>query len=278
MFVALYDSGGYATNLEGLAVAGGGSDRVMAVAANRFVYFMPVGDAPGWFQPSIPAVDGDSTVIYWDVAFGQDSTIYATFYGAKDNIRPGVAKFNFAGWDGMTPRSSPTPNGPSRSTADAQTRWPSISGRGCERMTDDLLYFTVARRKSGDANVKQNIYVIKNLNSATPVLDTAYVDKQNNMTQSRSDIAVDAVGNIVYFENSNEETVLISPPTGPNSFTTRRHGPDQSRYLRDDRGGPAEYRGLLQTGPSGRHRDGHRHRDLDQSHRKRQPVFLFHSG
>ncbi len=41
------------------------------------------------------------------------------------------------------------------------------------------------------------------------------------MTPSRSDIAVDAVGNIIYFENSNEEVVLISPPTGPNSFMTR---------------------------------------------------------
>lgn len=91
--------------------------------------------------------------------------------------------------------------------------------------TDDLLYFTIARRKSSDANVKQNIYVIKNLYSGTPSLDTAYVDKQNNMTGSRSDIAVDAVGNIVYFENSNEETVIISPPTGPNSFMTNGMSP-----------------------------------------------------
>ena len=187
MFVALYDSGGYATNLEGLAVAGGGSDRVMAVAANRFVYFMPVGDVPGWFQPKIPAVDGDSTVIYWDVAFGQDSTIYATFYGAKDNIRPGVAKFNFAGWDWMN----------SKKLADAEWVVTVDSGRANTMAidfregandADDLLYFTVARRKTSDVNVKQNIYVIKNLNTATPVLDTAYVDKQNNMTQSRSDI------------------------------------------------------------------------------------------
>ena len=224
MFVALYDSGGYATNLEGLAVAGGGSDRVMAVAANRFVYFMPVGDVPGWFQPKIPAVDGDSTVIYWDVAFGQDSTIYATFYGAKDNIRPGVAKFNFAGWDWMN----------SKKLADAEWVVTVDSGRANTMAidfrdrandNDDLLYFTVARRKTSDVNVKQNIYVIKNLNTATPVLDTAYVDKQNNMTQSRSDIAVDAVGNIVYFENSNEETVLISPPTGPNSFMTHSQVP-----------------------------------------------------
>ena len=39
------------------------------------------------------------------------------------------------------------------------------------------------------------------------------------MTQSRSDVAVDAAHNILLFENSNEENVLISPPTGYNSFT-----------------------------------------------------------
>jgi DNA/RNA endonuclease YhcR with UshA esterase domain len=85
---------------------------------------------------------------------------------------------------------------------------------------DDILYWTIARRKAGDATVRQNIYLIKNLYSGSPLLDTAYIDKQNNLVQARSDIAVDAVGNIIYFENSNEETVVISPPTGPNSFMT----------------------------------------------------------
>ena len=224
MYVSLYDSGGYTTNLEGLAVAGEGSGRVMAVAGNRFVYFMPVGDASGWFQPKLPALDGDSTVIFWDVSFGRDSTLFATYYGAKDDIRPGVAKFDFSSWSGTS----------SLKLSDATWTVTVDSGRANTLAlhfgqgalgADDLLYFTIARRKSGDANVKQNIYVINNLYSGTPSLDTAYVDKQNNMTPSRSDIAVDAVGNIVYFENSNEETVVISPPTGPNSFMTNGKTP-----------------------------------------------------
>ncbi len=219
MFVALFDSGGYTTNLEGLAVAGTGSGRVIAVAGQSKVYFMPVGDNPGWFQPKTIAVDGDTSVIYWDAAFGQDSVLYTTFYGAKDDIRPGVAKFDFTGWDGTTPKK----------LADAVWTATLDSGRANTMAldfgrdttdVDDVLYFTIARRKSADVNVRQNIYLLKNLNAVTPMLDTAYIDRGNNMTQSRSDIAVDAVGNIVYFENSNEETVLISPPTGPNSFMT----------------------------------------------------------
>jgi flagellar hook assembly protein FlgD/DNA/RNA endonuclease YhcR with UshA esterase domain len=216
--VVMVDSGGYTTNLEGLAIGGSGSGRVMAVAGNSKVYFMPIG-ASTWFQPKTIAIDGDSTVVFWDVQFGSDSVVFASFYGAKDNIAPGVAKFNFAGWDGTS----------SKKLADAQWTVTVDSGRGNTMAiahgkdstgADDMLYFTIARRKSSDANVKQNIYVIKNLYSGSPVMDTVYKDKQNNMTQARSDITVDAAGNVIYFENSNEEVVLISPPTGPNSFTT----------------------------------------------------------
>jgi flagellar hook assembly protein FlgD/DNA/RNA endonuclease YhcR with UshA esterase domain len=216
--VVMVDSGGYTTNLEGLAIGGEGSGRVMMVAGNSKVYFAPIG-ASTWFQPKTVAIDGDSTVVFWDVQFGADSIIFATFYGAKDNIAPGVAKFNFSGWDGTTPKK----------LADAQWTVTVDSGRGNTMAlahgkdstgAGDQLYFTIARRKSGDGNVKQNIYVIKSLYGGTPTLDTVYKDKQNNMTGSRSDIAVDAVGNVIYFENSNEEVVLISPPTGPNTYTT----------------------------------------------------------
>jgi flagellar hook assembly protein FlgD/DNA/RNA endonuclease YhcR with UshA esterase domain len=216
--VVMVDSGGYTTNLEGLAVAGEGSGRVMMVAANSKVYFAPIG-ANTWFQPKTVAIDGDSTVVFWDVQFGADSIIFATFYGAKDNIAPGVAKFNFSGWDGSTPKK----------LADAQWTVTVDSGRGNTMVlahgkdaagADDQLYFTIARRKSSDPNVKQNIYVIRSLYSGTPTLDTVYKDQDNNLTQSRSDITVDAVGNVIFFENSDEEVILISPPTGPNSYTT----------------------------------------------------------
>ncbi len=105
--VVMVDSGGYTTNLEGLAVtnAGGGS-KLLAVAGNAKVYLFADG-GPSLAHPKIVMVDGDSTVVYWDVQFGgQDSVVFATFYGAKDQIRPGVAKFDFHGWDGMSPKET----------------------------------------------------------------------------------------------------------------------------------------------------------------------------
>ncbi len=39
-------------------------------------------------------------------------------------------------------------------------------------------------------------------------------------TSSHADISVDAAGNLIFFENSSEWLIAVSPPDGPNSFTT----------------------------------------------------------
>ena len=218
--VAMVDSGGYATTLVGLAVTKNEDNtHLLVVAGTSKVYLFNDG-GPSLAHPKTVIVDGDSTVIFWDVQFGRDSIIYATYYGAKDQIRPGVAKFNFSGWDGVTPRK--LSDAVWTATVDSGRGNTMAMWRGQDSLgSQDKLYFTIARRKSPDPNVQQKIYVVTNLRSATPTLDTVYSDKQNNMTQSRSDITVDAVGNVIYFENSDEEVALISPPTGPNSRTTR---------------------------------------------------------
>ena len=65
----------------------------------------------------------------------------------------------------------------------------------------------------------QNIFYVNKPNG-TIEQGIAYIDPENNMTQSRSDITIDAAGNIICFENSNEAITLIAPPFGLNSFTT----------------------------------------------------------
>jgi flagellar hook assembly protein FlgD len=39
-------------------------------------------------------------------------------------------------------------------------------------------------------------------------------------TSAQADMAVDAAGNLIFFENSSEWLIAVSPPDGPNSFTT----------------------------------------------------------
>jgi flagellar hook assembly protein FlgD len=215
--VALVDSGGYETTIQGIAVRGVAADqkKYLAIAGTEKVYGFLLGDKATHFAPKDVLLDGDSTLIYWDVVFGRDSIMYATYYHVGDSVlAPGIAKFDLTGYTG-TPLTF------------ADTVWTTTvdTGRGntctyfmAENEADDVLYYSVARRSSGDLPAKQNVYAVTDLNAAMPTQVTAYVDKQNNMTQFRSDVTVDVVGNLIFFENSNEETVLISPPDGANSY------------------------------------------------------------
>ena len=214
--VALVDSGGYTTTIQGVAVRGTAADqkKYLAIAGTEKVYGFLLGDNATYFGAKDVLLDGDSTVIFWDVVFGRDSILYATFYGVGDTIRPGIAKFDLAGYAGTPLKLS-------------DSLWTTTvdTGRGntctyfmAENAADDVLYYSIARRSGGDLPAKQNVYAVTDLDAAQPTQVTAYVDKQNNMTQFRSDVTVDVVGNLIFFENSNEETVLISPPDGANSY------------------------------------------------------------
>ena len=160
-----------------------GSGRVMAVAGNSKVYFMPHRQCQhGWFQPKTIAIDGDSTVVFWDVQFGERLGHLRDVLRREGQHRPGVAKFHFGGWDGSTPKK----------LADAQWTVTVDSGRGNTMAlahgkdstgADDMLYFTIARRKTSDANVKpEHLCHQEPLQRHRPSLDTVYKDKQNNMT------------------------------------------------------------------------------------------------
>ncbi len=218
--VTLVDTGGYSGwNLNGLGIReNNGGKFIAVVAANAAltdskVFGFELGANAAYFGSKSTVLQGDTSIVFWDVVFGRDNKLYATYFGKGDNvnIRPGIAAFNYTG----------------TTLHMKDTLWTSTLnvGRGNTASyyfgstpEKDILYFTIARRASGDT-AKQNIYYVKNL-TTTRDQGIAYVDPQNNLTQSRSDIAVDAVGNVVYFENSNEETAIIAPPFGRNSYTT----------------------------------------------------------
>ncbi|MBI3111094.1 MAG: T9SS type A sorting domain-containing protein [Ignavibacteriales bacterium] len=161
-------------------------------------------------------VSGRGVALFWDVVFGRDSTLYVTFNPPTGQLKPGVAKFDLKG------KTLPL------TWADTSWTVRVDSGRGntvnywrgaAADGSQDVVYFTIARLASGNPPQGQGIYAVTNLNAAQPTKTFAYPDQQNNLSITRSDIAIDAVGNIIYFENSNEEIAIISPPTGANSYT-----------------------------------------------------------
>lgn len=221
LVVTVVDSSGYAGwFLNGIAIRENNGKFIALVANNSTsaigtdskVFGFELGTKSNYFGTKVDVLVGDTTIIFWDVAFGRDNKLYATFSSKTDNIRPGIAAFNYTG----------------TTLHMKDTLWTSTvaAGRGntCCYYTGptadkDVLYFTIARRTSGDATAVQNIFCVSNL-TTTKDQGIAFKDPENNMTQYRSDITVDAVGNIIYFENSNEAVTIIAPPNGINRFTT----------------------------------------------------------
>jgi hypothetical protein len=161
-----------------------------------------------------PATD---SIMFWDVAFGRDSVMYVSFYYNSNLIRSGVARFDLKGK--TLPMTMADTTWTVRSDTGLVSTLSMFQGSAADG-SEDILYYVNARIASGNPPSGQGIYAITGLNTATPTKMEAYADKQNNASLIRSDISVDAVGNIVYFENSNEEIAVISPPTGPNNYTT----------------------------------------------------------
>lgn len=229
MNVALVDSGfwgGWYVN--GIAILQNATGKLIAFSAKNSSSTSGLGTdsrilsiklAPGattYFAPKDTLVNPQGQALFWDVAFGRDSTLYATFNPLTGSLRPGVAKFDLKG------KKLPL------TWADTSWTVRVDSGRGntvTYRMgsaadgSKDVLYFTIARVVSGNPPQGQGIYAVTNLKASQPTRTFAYPDKQNNLSITRSDVTTDAVGNIVYFENSNEEIAVISPPTGSNTYT-----------------------------------------------------------
>ncbi len=210
--ISLIDSGGYNGSPQGISLKGDGTDKYVAVSnASGEVYGFNLGENETWFQAKESLLI-DSTAIFWDITFGRNDMLYATYYAPDTSYLPGVAAFNLANYSGAALTLADadwTVEGPDTATGNTITYY------FAEDPNDDKVYFTLARRPNV-ANV-QGIYAVKNL-TTTPERELVFLDPEDNMTQFRADISVDPAGNIVFFENSNEFTTLISPPTGFNEF------------------------------------------------------------
>ncbi len=226
--VALVDSGYSPWYPYGLDIMKRANGKRIAVAVNNTATAGGIGTDskilgfhlnPGqttYFGAKDTLVIGQSQYIFWDVVFGRDSILYASFNSPTNAFHPGVAKFNLAGktWPLKMSDTSWTVRADSGLVGTTAIHFGAASDG-----SQDVVYFVEARIASGNPPSGQGIYAITGLNNAQPTRTLAYADRQNNASINRSGVTTDAVGNIVYFENSNEEIALISPPTGPNNYT-----------------------------------------------------------
>ena len=218
LVVELVDSSGYGIDSDGgkiapqgIAISGTGDTQLIVVSdwAGKVHSFLNDGSSTS--NPKEVLIDDPNAVI-WDITTGdKDGWLYATYQAPDTSFLPGVAAFDFNSWvPGVTAPYT---------LADAVWKVESPDTATANTITysdaDGQLYVTFARRPHSP--LVQGIYTVKDL-EGTPTLELVYLDPEDNMTQFRSDVAVDAAGNVIFFENSNEFITLISPPTGPNSY------------------------------------------------------------
>lgn len=216
--IAMVDSGGgYNTIIQGIGIRGTGSGRYLAIAGYQKIYGFLLGNNATYFGTKDIIADGDSTVEYYDVAFGRDSMMYATYYyTAKDTSvnkgRSGIVKFNLTGYTGTPLKLT---DAVWTTLADTGKTTTMVYYKNPNGETSDVLYYVI----NGGGSPATGIYAVTNL-TTTPSVAQVYVDATGGNSAFRADVTVDAVGNVIHFENSTENVAIISPPTGANNFTT----------------------------------------------------------
>lgn len=219
--VTMIDSGGYNTAIQGLSVFGTGADKYVVVVGDTTIYGFKIGTNAGFFGPKDILVSSNAAgIIMYDAVKGRDAnnSLYVAYYGSPDaSTKPGLAKFNLGATVGT---------GLIKTFSDTVWTVKLDSGRAATAAiyygatnNDDVIYFTQARIASGNPP-SQAIWAVKGIYGNSPTKEVAYQDLQNNITSIRADVATDAAGNLIFFENSNEEVVVVSPPNSGNSFTT----------------------------------------------------------
>jgi flagellar hook assembly protein FlgD len=215
----------------GIEVVGTGANKVIYWGVGNTIVRLPIGEADtveaANFQ-TIATFENDTTrgtnlpVFIRDIVIDDSGFMYVSLrrgnYSAGTNPGLAVEKYNISGALPVTRanRLWTIPVG-----FDNNNGRPVGFGidRGEDRASnsDDRIYFS-----SGSAAADGNWNTIRKIdNLNTGGSSVVFVDISGDGTTSdNADMAVDAAGNLLLFENSSEWLIAVSPPDGPNSFTT----------------------------------------------------------
>ncbi len=213
------------TDPKGLDIAGTGANRVLYICDDNKVVRVPIGtdsvftgtpEIVGQFNPGFPR----------SIAVDDDGAIYVAFRGsndlADDNVL-GLNKYDLSG-------TLPVTDGDAVWFLDAnQTlRLADLEidhGADANSSLDDILYYST---RAGDGSFDDGVWRVDDINFPFPTVENLinemdlYGNDDGMNINDRAAIALDAAGNIVLMENSNEHVFLLSPPGegDTNSFTT----------------------------------------------------------
>ncbi len=220
--VTLFDTTKYGMRIQSLDVRGTGSSKTLYVTGDSAIFSIPIGTQSFNSAPAQKLVtvgtDTGKGLVFWDAKVGQDNSLYVIYrstgaIGTLPTGSRGILKFDLN--TGSLPKKF------------ADTVWTTLMADGdpvtialwdgpTTAGSDDVLY--LSHDVGGASTELSGLYAFTNLTAAKPTRAVAWADPDNNASSTRSTVVTDAAGDLVYFENSDEEVVVVSPPSGPNSF------------------------------------------------------------
>jgi photosystem II stability/assembly factor-like uncharacterized protein/flagellar hook assembly protein FlgD len=222
--VQLFDSSTYGNMyIQGLTLRGSGAAKTLYVIGDSAVFRIPIGTQNfNTIAPTMVArVTPGRRMVFWDAEIGADNMLYVNFradsaIGTLGNRPRGLLKFNLSTgtlpktladtvWTALIPDGDPVTT--------ALDDGPTASG------SDDILYMNTDVGVAPNNTFPSGIYAYTNLTASAPTRSLVWLDDDNNCSSFRSSLVTDHLGNIAYFENTTETVVLVSPPSGANSYT-----------------------------------------------------------
>lgn len=213
------------TNPKGLDIVGTGADRVLYICDDSRVVRAAIGNEDV-FSGTLEVVGEFSNGLPRNIAVDDSGAIYVSFRAtnALDSDPVALNKYD------LSLHALPVSDADASWFLDAATtlRVADLEidhGADLNSSTDDILYYST---RAGDGTFDDGVWRVEDINTIFPIvvnlideMDLYGFDDGANIND-RAAIALDAAGNIVLMENSNEHVFFLSPPGqgDTNSYTT----------------------------------------------------------
>jgi len=211
------------THPKGLYMQGTGADRVLYICDDSTVVRAAIGNADV-FTGTLEVVGRFSNGLPRNIALDDDGAMYVTFRDGNDLASNpiGLNKYDLSG---------------TLPVGDNDALWflnPAVTFRIANLLmdhgsdptsADDILYYST---RAGDGLFDDGLWRVDDINFPFPTVTNLiderdfYGNDDGANVNDRAAIAMDAAGNIIFMENSNEHIFFLSPPGegATNSFTT----------------------------------------------------------
>lgn len=209
-------------------IVGEGAGKGMLIASTTQILFAAIGEGSTFSGSYDTLLSAEAGMTLYAVQAGghQDQKhLFVVVRSALTNVMDAVYKFDYSA--GLTRKTfADSVWGAHFVDGDAV----SITFKAGNTPAGDILYLTLD--KAGAGTFVSGIYALTDLDAANPTVNLVFADPDNNTTSSRGEVGVDYGGNLIYFENSNEQIFVLEPPTsnlastitGPDAFAVTSSG------------------------------------------------------